>query len=550
MAEDVSIPWIVGGDCNVILHETEKLGGLSVTHHETKDFAQCISSCNLSEIKFAGSLYTWWNGRIERESVFKRLDRVLGNQEFMHAFPSSEVHHLIRQGSNHVPLHVICKSDQEDVMVKSFRFLNFWINHKKFKDLIKQHWEVNIDGNLFYVFHQKMKNVKKVLSRWSKETYGYIFQKIATPEDIVKTTQNIGDKTINVFKEKFKEGCRIEDYSILDVIPGLITNEQNEDMTRAPTKEEVKTAEIIEEDIWRMVMAFFCGGEIPKYISHTNVLLQGFMKDRSITEIVLLAQEIIKDIKKRSVNHNVVVKLDMKKAYDRVSWIFLTKVMRSFGFDERIIDMGTFPFTYLGCPIFYGRKTKSHFEELVKKVAKKGTGMAEHAINIWWKGGVGFRSLQDVSNALFAKLWWVLRTSTNTLWSEYVWNKYCKKWHPIMAQGNGVSRVWRKMIKAREEVKHNIWWQIKLGDASFWYDNWTKQGALYHVEKDRSGEEDIEVKSFITIDQWDKNKLMQFISKEMTEYIVSSISPVISNGEQDKPWLICRSRGTFSVNST
>lgn len=49
MAEDVNIPWIVGGDCNVILHETEKLGGLSVTHHETTDFAQCIYTCGMGE---------------------------------------------------------------------------------------------------------------------------------------------------------------------------------------------------------------------------------------------------------------------------------------------------------------------------------------------------------------------------------------------------------------------------------------------------------------------------------------------------------------------
>lgn len=36
---------------------------------------------------------------------------------------------------------------------------------------------------------------------------------------------------------------------------------------------------------------------------------------------------------------NVVVKLDMAKAYDRVSWIFLMKVLRKFGFSEVIIDM-------------------------------------------------------------------------------------------------------------------------------------------------------------------------------------------------------------------
>lgn len=65
----------------------------------------------------------------------------------------------------------------------------------------------------------------------------------------------------------------------------------------------------------------------------------GFIMGRNISENVLLAQEIIRDINKRNKHHNVVVKLDMTKAYDRVSWIFLTKVMRSFEFGERIIDM-------------------------------------------------------------------------------------------------------------------------------------------------------------------------------------------------------------------
>lgn len=54
---------------------------------------------------------------------------------------------------------------------------------------------------------------------------------------------------------------------------------------------------------------------------------------------MLLAQEIIRDINKRAKHHNVVVKLDMATAYDRVPWIFLTQVMRRFGFGERMIDM-------------------------------------------------------------------------------------------------------------------------------------------------------------------------------------------------------------------
>lgn len=58
MAEEITSPWMVGGDFNVILHEEEKLGGLPVTNQETVDFAQCLSACNLMELEFFGSAYT------------------------------------------------------------------------------------------------------------------------------------------------------------------------------------------------------------------------------------------------------------------------------------------------------------------------------------------------------------------------------------------------------------------------------------------------------------------------------------------------------------
>uniref|UniRef100_A0A0V0IXG7 Putative ovule protein n=2 Tax=Solanum chacoense TaxID=4108 RepID=A0A0V0IXG7_SOLCH len=138
-------------------------------------------------------------------------------------------------------------------------------------------------------------------------------------------------------------------------------------------------------DINNMVRVFFCGQELPRFITHTNMILilkkevvnnfgdlrpislstftnkiisrmlherlvavlpgiisqhqAGFMKGRSITENVFLAQEIVRDINRRNKLTNVVVELDMTKAYDRVSWIFLSKVLISFSFSERIIDM-------------------------------------------------------------------------------------------------------------------------------------------------------------------------------------------------------------------
>lgn len=54
---------------------------------------------------------------------------------------------------------------------------------------------------------------------------------------------------------------------------------------------------------------------------------------------MFLAQEIIGDINKKNKHTNVVIKLGKKKAYDRVSWIYLTKVLRKFGFSKEIVDM-------------------------------------------------------------------------------------------------------------------------------------------------------------------------------------------------------------------
>jgi len=63
---------------------------------------------------------------------------------------------------------------------------------------------------------------------------------------------------------------------------------------------------------------------LPRLISQNQ---SEFVKGRNITENVLLAQEIVTDIRLRSKPDNVIIKLDMEKAYDRVDWRFFIKVM-------------------------------------------------------------------------------------------------------------------------------------------------------------------------------------------------------------------------------
>ncbi|XP_075108822.1 uncharacterized protein LOC142180675 [Nicotiana tabacum] len=434
MASDLTVPWLMGGDFNVIWDEEEKFGGLPISLNEVDDFSHCINTCNLTDLGFKGSIYTWWNGRSEEDCIFKWLDRCLGNIEFQQTFPGVEVSHLSKIESDHCPMLLKCDTESLTIM-KSFKFLNFWVQHASFKDLVKENWKADFAANHFVTFNHKLKKLKKALSTWSKATYGGIFQKIASLEEVVlvherkfelsptqmnrqrlhkvqaemikylaleeqfwrqkagmawfkdgdrntrffhaqvngrrkrlKLTRiqdslgnwveeddQIAAEAVKFYHEQFREDTIPTNFHIIDHIPSMVTMEQNEKLNNNPTREEIKHVvfglngdstggidgftglfyqscwEIIGEDIVQMN-----GG----YITRLNIEQAGFVKDRSIVENVLLTQDIVTDMRLRTkAGPNVVIKLDMMKAYDRLSWLFITKVLRKTGFSERFIGL-------------------------------------------------------------------------------------------------------------------------------------------------------------------------------------------------------------------
>ncbi|XP_037494324.1 secreted RxLR effector protein 78-like [Jatropha curcas] len=65
----------------------------------------------------------------------------------------------------------------------------------------------------------------------------------------------------------------------------------------------------------------------------------GFMKGRSIHSQILLANEMIHEIDRKARGNNIAIKLDMAKAFDRVSWSFLEAVLLRFGFSQPIVRL-------------------------------------------------------------------------------------------------------------------------------------------------------------------------------------------------------------------
>nr|XP_016490007.1 PREDICTED: uncharacterized protein LOC107809825 [Nicotiana tabacum] len=103
----------------------------------------------------------------------------------------------------------------------------------------------------------------------------------------------------------------------------MVSSEHNLELCRSPTRDEVKA------------LVFALSG---KSASGPDGFT-GFVKGRSIFENILLTQEIVTDIRLRGKPANVVIKLDMEKAYDRVSWKYSMHVLRKMGFAECFINI-------------------------------------------------------------------------------------------------------------------------------------------------------------------------------------------------------------------
>ncbi|KAG5610713.1 hypothetical protein H5410_021994 [Solanum commersonii] len=61
--------------------------------------------------------------------------------------------------------------------------------------------------------------------------------------------------------------------------------------------------------------------------------------------------------------------------------------------------------------------------------------------------------------------------------------------------------------------RHIPQFQGVLARRIFWFDNWTKQVALYYTEGESARDEEIKVKQFIEEGSWNKRKLRDCLSE-------------------------------------
>ncbi|XP_070018033.1 uncharacterized protein [Nicotiana sylvestris] len=159
-------PWLMGGDFNDVLNQNEKWGGRSVNRNRSLDFRCCVNHCNLIDLGFKGTRYTWSNHR-RQGLILEILDRCLANESWIEEYPSVLVTHLPNTYSDHNPL-LLRLTNTRTFTKKPFRLEKYWLSHPELSKIVEKSWN---NRNL----NDAQAYFKDNVSEWSAQNFGNIF---------------------------------------------------------------------------------------------------------------------------------------------------------------------------------------------------------------------------------------------------------------------------------------------------------------------------------------------------------------------------------------
>lgn len=160
-------PWLVLGDLNEILDNSEKLGGPTRAESSFFSFRNMISDCRLRETPSIGNKFSWAGVR-NNMWIQCYLDRALGNEAWYCIFPRVQAEYLERIGSDHRPI-LIRFANENVSRTGRFMFDKRWLSKPACLEIIKAGWNKGGDTG-----HQSLMSriaeCRRLISHWKMAT--------------------------------------------------------------------------------------------------------------------------------------------------------------------------------------------------------------------------------------------------------------------------------------------------------------------------------------------------------------------------------------------
>ncbi|KAL0283633.1 UNVERIFIED_CONTAM: hypothetical protein Sradi_7222400 [Sesamum radiatum] len=155
-----TVPWLVGGDFNTVVDTSEVCGQSGDIRGAAEEFRGCLRDTGLITLPMQGERFTWHNCSRDSRSLWKRLDRLLVNDQWLTTWPSTSYLSLNARTSDHSPL--VLRGDATDRTVGMFRFDNYLARSTEFIPSVQRVWQHRIVGTAMYEVTRKLKALKPI----------------------------------------------------------------------------------------------------------------------------------------------------------------------------------------------------------------------------------------------------------------------------------------------------------------------------------------------------------------------------------------------------
>ncbi|VFQ73124.1 unnamed protein product [Cuscuta campestris] len=200
---------------------------------------------------------------------------------------------------------------------------------------------------------------------------------------MLSSQEEIAKEAVSHFTRVFSTVHEGDMGEVLSHIPFLLSKQDNDMLGRQPDEEEVW--DIIKVDVSKAVQEFFLGIPLPRVFGSTLIILipkiegaitldqfrpislstffskilsrilsdrlkivlptlispeqAAFQQGKSINEHVLMVKEMVHLLSANTKGGNCIIKLDLSKAFDNISWSYLEQILIKFGFSPRIVQL-------------------------------------------------------------------------------------------------------------------------------------------------------------------------------------------------------------------
>ncbi|GJX38204.1 hypothetical protein Tco_0251507 [Tanacetum coccineum] len=412
-----SEPWILQGDFNVILKSNENSNGLNVRSEGTQDFRECVDYLGVADINMNGLFYTCIQKMKNPElGVLKKLDRIMGNAQFIGPYPDSFVVFMPYLSSGHCPC-VLTLPELTTRKPRPFRFMNFLVDKKEFMISVRENWNVGVKGfAMFRLTKRKCldKDPSNVALREEEMVYASAFKDAALDEekDVVYEVEDAD----SLFTKRLNADAALDLINV--IVPDLC----------AVTKEFFVKGKLLSEfntTLISLVPKVKSPARVIDYrpISYCNVVYKviskvltnrlklvlndlvdgnqsAFIPRRQSSGNILLAQEFMRNYTWGNMARNCAFKVDILKAYnivfkakrglrqgDPISPYLYTLVIKVLnlmikrhvrndgrrGLDEFSLSSGLYPSMSKSEAFFYGLTPEIKNDILMAMPFKEGT---------------------------------------------------------------------------------------------------------------------------------------------------------------------------------